>query len=185
MARSDAERSSWVDKRARAPQGSTPRAPKIPVTYSELAENPMHSTFDKSRGFTLIELMITVALVAILAAIALPSFQSYVRKARRADAATLLQNAALSQEKWRLSNTTYATSVNALSGVCPTSGNCDSQSRYYRLSIPTGSATATGFTVTATAIAGTSQANDTACTAMSIAQTSTGIQYTPTECWKK
>lgn len=40
----------------------------------------------KSRGFTLIELMITVAIVAILAAIAYPSYQEYVRKTRRAQA---------------------------------------------------------------------------------------------------
>jgi type IV pilus assembly protein PilE len=39
--------------------------------------------------------------------------------------------------------------------------------------------------LTATAVTGTSQASDTPCTAMSIAQTNTGLQYTPSACWKK
>ena len=47
----------------------------------------------KQRGFTLIELMITVAIVAILAAIAYPAYTDYVTRARRADAKTVLSEA--------------------------------------------------------------------------------------------
>lgn len=139
-----------------------------------------------SRGFTLIELMITVAIIGLLAAIAYPSYLSYIQKSRRADAWSLLQSAALAQEKWRISNATYAASVNNLAGACPTSGNCASQSAYYTLGITAGSATATAFTLVATAVSGTTQANDTGCTAITLAQTAGGGQApTPATCWKK
>jgi len=53
----------------------------------------------KTRGFTLIELMITVAVVAIIAAIAYPSYQEQIRKTRRSDAKAALMNAAAIMER--------------------------------------------------------------------------------------
>jgi len=63
----------------------------------------------KLRGFTLIELMIVVAVVAILVALALPSYSRYVRKANRGEAQQLLLNWANNQEIWRANDTDYAT----------------------------------------------------------------------------
>ena len=58
-------------------------------------------------GFTLIELMITVAIVAILASIALPAYTSYVARARRADARTQLLQVAQFMQRFYAANDSY------------------------------------------------------------------------------
>ena len=62
----------------------------------------------QTKGFTLIELMIVVAIVAILAAIAIPTYQEQVRKGRRADAARAVGQLQLDMERWRGENPSYA-----------------------------------------------------------------------------
>ena len=62
----------------------------------------------KQSGFSLIELMIVIAIVAILAAVAVPSYQSSVRKTNRQDAREVLLEFASNQEKYRLANSKYA-----------------------------------------------------------------------------
>lgn len=127
-------------------------------------------------GFTLIELMIVVAIVGILAAIALPSYNRYVRESRRIDGQSALHQLALAQEKYRSTNATYASTVGQL-GV-----SANSPDGHYTLAI--GSATATAFTATATAITPSQQA-DTGCTALTLS-VSSGVTTTgPAGCWKK
>ena len=58
----------------------------------------------KISGFTLIELMIVVIIVGILTMIALPAYQDYARKSRRADVLTKLLDTQLHEEKWRAKN---------------------------------------------------------------------------------
>ena len=60
-----------------------------------------------SRGFTLVELMIVVAIVGILAAVAYPSYQDSVRKSRRADGKTALLQSVQVAERWFTQNNTY------------------------------------------------------------------------------
>ena len=108
-------------------------------------------------GFTLIELMIVVAIVAVLTAIALPSFFGQVRKSRRADAITRISQVQQAQERWRANNTTYGTLANT--GVAAT--NSDG---YYTLTVPANSAT--GYEVLATATG--SQLSDANCKFMKL-----------------
>ena len=60
------------------------------------------------KGFTLVELMIVIAVVAILVALAIPSYTQYIRKANRGEAQQLLMNWANNQEIWRAAHTEYA-----------------------------------------------------------------------------
>ena len=129
----------------------------------------------RSKGMTLIELMIAVAVVGILATIAYPSYQNQVRRSNRADAITALTAMANAQERSYLANNTYTTDTTLL-GFAAGTGN--SQRGFYTLTVPTGNTTT--FTITATAVAGGPQAGDTGCTLLTL--NSTGIK-TPATCW--
>ncbi len=61
----------------------------------------------KNKGFTLIELMIVIAVVGILAAVAYPSYTDYVIRAKRGDAKAALLAVQIAEEKYRANNTTY------------------------------------------------------------------------------
>lgn len=63
----------------------------------------------KSKGFTLIELMITVAIIGILGAIAYPSYQEYVFKSKRAEGRTAMMEVLQQQERYMTQNNTYLT----------------------------------------------------------------------------
>jgi len=62
----------------------------------------------KCKGFTMMELMLVVVIVAILVGLAYPSYIQYVRKSKRGEAQQLLMNWAINQEIWRSNHTTYA-----------------------------------------------------------------------------
>lgn len=69
------------------------------------------------RGFTLIELMVVVTIVAILAAVALPAYTEHIRKGRRADAAAFLSDIVARQQQFLLDRRAYATSITASAGA--------------------------------------------------------------------
>ena len=73
-------------------------------------------------GFTLIELMIVVAIIGILAAIAYPSYQRYVIKTKRTDMMAEMQNIASQIESRKLAQGTYTNAGTGLDGSFPRSG---------------------------------------------------------------
>ena len=99
-------------------------------------------------GFTLIELMITVAIVAILAAIAIPSYRDSVRKAARAEGKAAILKALQAEERWFTQNTVYvAYSGTAPSGAFPLfSADSLATSRYTISVAATGSGLCNGAT---------------------------------------
>ena len=83
----------------------------------------------QARGFTLIELMVTVVVIGILAAIAYPSYQSYIARSRRADAQQFVQSMDSRQKQILIEQRAYATAPNALnvatSGWTCTAAQCE------------------------------------------------------------
>ena len=98
----------------------------------------------RERGFTLLELMIVVVVIAIIAAIALPSFKEAIRKSHRAEAHQALNDFALRQEKYRSNNATYGTCDNIAGTTCAA---FNGGLTYY--SIGVSGNTATGYVLTA------------------------------------
>jgi len=128
------------------------------------------------RGFTLLELMIVLTVVGIIMAIALPTFNAQMRKSRRSEALSRVQQLALEQEKWRSNNPTYGTCVNIVAG---TLDNYD---------LTCTNLTATRYTLTATAKVGNDQNNDKSsgvtCTPLVYDWNSGTLGKTPANCWK-
>ncbi len=122
------------------------------------------------KGFTLVELMITVAIIAILASIALPSYQDSVRQTRRAAAQADLMELASHMERLYTANSTYDAST-----ALPNTG-----SDFYDYSFPS-APTASTFTIQAVPKTGTAQASDT-CGTMSISHTGATTPST-SGCW--
>ena len=115
----------------------------------------------RNRGFTLIDLVIAIAIVAILLTVAFPSYQAYIVRSSRQTAQSELVGLANAQEKIFLNSNAYTSSVasaytgQSSGGLGVTSGK--SKDNRYTYSV---ASTTTTFTLTATPVAGTPQAGD-------------------------
>lgn len=147
----------------------------------------------RAGGFTLVELMIGLVVVALLAALAVPSFMDSIRKGRRAEAFAAISSVQQAQERWRSNRATYSTSLSDL-GVASTSSSGN-----YSMSVSAPSANpadlATGYVVTAVGTA--AQASDAQCRKLSVLIDRGTIKYagcgscasftynTQDPCWKQ
>ncbi len=130
----------------------------------------------KTKGFTLIELMVAIAIIGILAAIAYPSYTEHVRSTRRAEVSAVLLEAAQVVER-RYSQTGAYTGAQ-IPARSPQSGDAA-----YNLVFANGAAGDGGYLITATAVSGGRMAGDD-CATMSI--NALGVK-TPVDekCWRQ
>lgn len=131
----------------------------------------------KNFGFTLVELLITVAIVTILAAIAIPSYQQHVIKSNRANAAAFMSQIASQEEKFALDARSYTDTIGSggLNLSIP-----DALSTKYTITVAVNNA-ATPPTFTVTAVP-TSAQNDTLCGTLTLTQAGAKTP-TNTACW--
>ena len=134
--------------------------------------------YSPHRGFTLMELMIVVAIVGILASIAYPSYQQYVLKSWRANASSCLLELAARMERRYTANSSYKGTSIPTSG-CTTEG---SMSDRYEFSFPA-DPTQASFTLQAVPVKAGPQEADT-CGTLTINELGQkGSGGTVSECW--
>ena len=144
-----------------------------------MTDRNMMNTRHAQSGFTLIELMITVAIVGILAAIAYPSYTQYVERARRNDAKAVLLEASQYMERRYTENRTY------VGTALPTSLTKSPREGDPWFNISLGNLGVTTYTVTAAPRSGWSPSK---CGSLSLNQLGTKAISTAdslSDCWNK
>ncbi|MGH1448194.1 MAG: type IV pilin protein [Pseudomonadaceae bacterium] len=135
-----------------------------------------HKHAVRSPGFTLLELMLVVAIVGVLAAIAYPSYIEYTKKTRRAEASAVLQEAAHSVERHFSRTRSYMGAQ--IPTRSPAAGNAA-----YTIALAEGEAADGGYLLTASAVSGGIMAGDD-CATMTI--NALGVTTPDDEkCWRE
>jgi type IV pilus assembly protein PilE len=140
----------------------------------------------QENGFTLIELMITVAIIAVIAAIAYPSYTSYIVRTKRSAAQSFMMTVANKEEQAMLNARSYFSVASSSDWSTASMSVPDEVSATYTVSVAVTTSTLPAFTVTAVANA-TQAARDPKCKDLTYSSTGVkGINGTGTvaECWR-
>lgn len=129
-----------------------------------------------ARGFTLVEVMITVAIVGILAAVALPSYRDHIRTSRRSEAQAYLMTVAARQQQFLIDSRSYATTLATIGIAIPTNVTAA-----YNVTLVTAVGPPPTFTIAATPMPGTDQVQE-KCGGLTINQTGAKTASL-TSCW--
>ena len=130
-----------------------------------------------SKGFTLIEVMIVVAIIGILAAIAYPSYDEYVKRGNRTEGQAFLSDVAARQERYFSQNNAYITDV---ANIAKLGVTANSPTGKYSIVLAGGGG---GYTLTAS-----NQFNDAKCATLTLnaqgVRGSTGSRSDNNDCWR-
>lgn len=167
-ARIDPSQDQRLARPNEGPPARSGSAPAASIIHAPCAIRSAASPAIRARqaGFTLIEMLIGVAVAGALSSVALPSFEGQLQKARRADALVSMMQIQAAQERFRSNSTSYGTLAQI--GVPGTSA-----ARHYTLQ--TSGASADGYEAVATATG--TQARDSACLHMKLSLTGMNPVY--------
>ncbi|MGK8707958.1 type IV pilin protein [Metapseudomonas otitidis] len=136
----------------------------------------------KDKGFTLVELLIALVILSILAAIAIPSYTSFVLRSNRSEGQAYLNDVVARQERFFTQNSVYIVKTSDIANL---GISAQSRTGLYQLTVSEGGSSDGGYLLTATAIG--SQARDNDCKTLTLNAvgdrgfTGTGTLST---CWK-
>ena len=149
----------------------------------------------RQKGFSLIELMLAVAIIGILSAIAIPNYQDYITRSKRAEGMALLQEMAARQERFYAQNNRYVTTAQDLdllvsdqasvANINTASAKVRSENGYYLVSVSRSNGDG-GYMLTAEQAIGDGLCGNLTLTAVGIkGKTSTGSDAkTVEQCWR-
>lgn len=133
------------------------------------------------QGFTLIEMMIVVAIIGILAAIAYPSYDEYVKRGNRTEGQAFLSDVAARQERYFSQNNAYITATNDRAKLGLSSAN--SPTSKYTITLAAGAAGDGGYLLTATQGFADTKCGNLTLNALGV-RGRTGSGKTLEECWR-
>ena len=137
---------------------------------------------NKYKGFTLLELMISVAILGVIAAVAVPAYTDHIKKAKRTPAKVELLRIAQMQESYFVQNLSYARDLTDTAGGLGLGANVHTDQNEYGITmtaLDSGGGNCTGvaadscasFTITATPFTNSSQSGDNDCPRFTISNT--------------